>query len=129
MVEVSFIRPVYLFLLALVPLIILVHFFTINRKRANALKFANFNAISRVKGIDFLSKNISVLVLSVIIIILLVLSLAGLNIHRTLFVSAFSFSLAIDSSRSMEADDFLPNRLEAAKDTASLFVDLTSQGT
>ena len=29
----------------------------------------------------------------------------------------------------MEADDFLPNRLEAAKDTASLFVDLTSQGT
>jgi len=129
MVEISFIKPEYLFLLALIPLIIFIHFLTLRRRRSHALKFANFDAIARIKGVDILSKNISVLILTILITASLVLSLAGLNIHRTTFTSSFSFALAIDSSRSMEADDFSPNRIEAAKETALSFVESLAQGT
>jgi len=119
----SFENPNYLILLIIIPLLILIHFFMLKKKRAHALKFANFDAIAKIKGIDLISKNISLLVLTVIILILLIFSLSGLRIHRELETSSFSIVLAIDSSSSMEADDILPTRLEAAKETASYFID------
>ena len=122
MVEISFIKPSFLFLLALIPLIILIHFVTLRRKRSHALNFANFEAIARIKGVDLLSKNIFVLILTTIISLLLILSLSGLTLHRTVFASSFSFVVAIDSSRSMEANDFSPNRIEAAKENNILTI-------
>jgi len=62
-------------------------------------------------------------------ILILVLALSGLTQHRVLYSSEFSFALAIDTSKSMEADDFLPNRLETAKKTAEIFVDISPPGT
>jgi len=125
----TFSKPIYLSLLAVVPLMIFIHFLTLKWKRSQALKFANFEAIARVKGIDILSKNITVLIMTMIISTLLILSLTGLTIHRTLPSSSFSFAIAIDSSRSMEATDFSPNRLEAAKQSALTFIDLLPIGT
>ncbi len=125
----TFSRPIYLVLLILIPLIVLTHFIALKRKRVHALKFANFDAIARVKGIDLLSKNIFILILTIIILIALTLSVSGLTYHRVLYSSTFSFVVAIDSSKSMEATDFTPNRLEAAKETASFFVDITPSGT
>ncbi|MFH1290877.1 MAG: VWA domain-containing protein [Nanoarchaeota archaeon] len=101
----------------------------LKRKRSHALHFANFDAIARVKGVDLLSKNLFVLILTILIVLLLALSLTGVKIQRTLYSSSFSFVMAIDSSASMEATDFYPNRLEAAKDTALDFVDSTPAGT
>jgi len=118
-----FIKPLYLSLLALVPLVILIHFYTLKRKRVGALKFANFDAIARIKGIDLLSRNISVLFLTVLIMTLIVFSLAGLVYQTELRSSSSSFIIALDSSRSMEATDILPTRIEAAKESALSFVD------
>jgi Ca-activated chloride channel homolog len=101
---------------------ILLHLFSIKATKKNALKFANFEAISRIKGIDLFSKNITTLLLSCVVIALLVLSLAGLTIKVQKTVSDFSFVIAIDDSESMEANDLSPNRLEAAKNTANEFV-------
>lgn len=126
---IGFEKPLFLLLLNLIPLIILIHFIALKRKRVNALKFANFEAIARIKGVDLISKNIFILILAIIIVMLFVFSLAGLNIQRTLYSSSFSFALAVDSSKSMEATDFFPNRFEAAKDTALSFVDSASSGT
>jgi Ca-activated chloride channel family protein len=125
----DFIRPAYLILLGLIPLLIFLHFFTLKRKRSHALHFANFDAIARVKGIDLISKNLVILVVSLVIVALLTLSLTGVKVQRTLYSSSFSFIVAIDSSKSMEANDFQPNRLEAAKQTATTFVDTTPVGT
>ena len=99
----AFAKPVYLLLLVCIPLVILIHFITLRKKRTNALVFANFEAIARVKGIDLLSKNIFVLFVTIIIIVLLVFSLSGIKINRTLYSSSSSFVIALDSSKSMEA--------------------------
>ncbi|MBU1103027.1 MAG: VWA domain-containing protein [Nanoarchaeota archaeon] len=125
----GFIRPGYLFLLVLIPIVIFLHFLMLKRKRSHALRFANFEAIAKVKGVDLLSKNIFILILSVLIFLLLVLSLSGVKMQRTLYSSSFSFIIAVDSSTSMEAADFSPNRLEAAKETALDFVDSFPAGT
>jgi len=129
MVEISFLNQPYLFLLGLIPLAILIHFYTLRKRRAHALNFANFDAISKVKGVDLLSKNILSLIMIILISISLVFALAGLNVHRTVLASSFSFGIAIDNSRSMEAADLFPNRLEAAKEAALSFVDIVSDGT
>jgi len=126
---ISFTNPNYLFLLAVIPVIILIHFISLKQKRGVALRFANFDAISRIRGIDLYSKNILILTLTIIICFLLVFSISGLTIQRVMSASTFSFVIAIDSSRSMEANDFLPNRMEVAKNSAIGFVDSSPAGT
>ncbi|MBU0906908.1 MAG: VWA domain-containing protein [Nanoarchaeota archaeon] len=127
--NVEFVNPAYLILLGIIPIIIFLHFFMLKAKRSQALKFANFEALARVSGVDLLSKNIFILAISSVIIVLLVFSLAGLNIQRTVYSSSFTYVIAIDSSSSMEATDFLPNRLEVAKQAAIEFVNSAPPGT
>lgn len=127
--NIIFAKPVYLILLAIIPLLVFMHFYLIKRKKKTALKFANFEAISRVEGVDILSKNIFILILTSLVVILVVFSLADMKIVRTIPASSFSFALALDASRSMEATDFAPNRLEAAKSSAIAFVDTVPAGT
>lgn len=124
MVSFSFLYPTYLFFLFLIPLYIFIHLVTLRSAKSTALKFANFEAIARIKGVDFLSKNLIILVLSVLIIFLLVMAVSGLNLHITTSSSEHSFIIAIDSSKSMSANDMDPNRMEAAKRAAQRFIDI-----
>src|SRR4030042_2424653 len=118
----SFTHPFYLLFLFSVPILIFFHFFGLKNLKGKSLKFANFEAIARVKGIDLYSKNIFLLVFNSLFIILLVFSLSGLTITREIEASSFSFVIAIDNSESMSAIDLSPNRLEAAKEIAINFV-------
>lgn len=119
----------YLVLLFLVPLLIFLHFASIKFKRKHALRFANFDSIARIKGIDVYSKNIIVLVISCLILFFSVFSLSGASIRYQGALTDFSFVLAIDSSKSMEAIDFEPTRIDVAKNTAKDFVDSVPIGT
>jgi Ca-activated chloride channel family protein len=121
--NISFTHPIYLLFLFGIPILIFFHFFGLKNLRGRSLKFANFEAIARVKGIDLYSKNIFLLIFDILFIVLLVLALSGLTVHREIEASSFSFVLAIDNSESMSAIDILPNRLEAAKETAIKFID------
>ncbi|MEN7982086.1 MAG: VWA domain-containing protein [Nanoarchaeota archaeon] len=127
--EFSFAHPSYLFLLVIIPLIVFIHFISLRHKGGHALRFANFEAISRIRGIDLYSKNISILILTILVCICLIFSVSGFTVHRTMSASAFSFVIAIDSSTSMEADDMVPDRITAAKNTALEFVDSAPIGT
>ena len=122
MVEISFSHPQYLFFLFIIPLFILIHFITLRTSRASALKFANFDLIARIRGIEFFSRNIAVLILSSIVATLIILALSGLTVHTIVDASSQSFILAIDASKSKEATDFVPSRLEAAKESVISFV-------
>lgn len=126
---IEILRPAYLILLGIIPLVIFLHFFMLKKKRSHALKFANFDALARVSGVDLLSKNIFILILTILIAGLLVFSLAGVKVQRTIYSSSFSYVIAIDSSASMEAADFSPNRLEVAKKSAIDFVNSAPAGT
>jgi Ca-activated chloride channel family protein len=119
----SFSQPQYLVLLFGVPLLFLIHFFSLGNKKKKALRFANFDAISRIEGIDFFSKNVVMLVLNIFIIACLAFAASGLTFHTFMQSSSFSYVIAIDTSNSMEADDFSPNRMAVAQKTASDFVD------
>lgn len=124
-----FAKPIFLFYLLFIPILIIAHLISLRMRRRKALRFANFDAIAKIRGIDLLSKNLAVLLVSILIVALLSLSLAGMQIARTIPATDYSFVIAIDSSRSMEANDFQPNRLEAAKETAVKFVDISPPST
>ena len=126
---ITFAYPVYLFFLFLIPLLFLIHIVTLESGKRDALKFANFEAIARIRGIDFFSKNITILFLSMFLLFLLVMSVSGLTLHTQLSASSFSFVLVVDSSQSMEADDMFPNRLSVAKEVAMNFVDFSPMTT
>ena len=119
----SFTEPKYLSILLLVPLILFFYIISLKSTKKKALKFANFNAIARLKGVSFFSKNIITTILTIITLTLLSLSLAGTTLHKQAYASSLSFVIAIDSSRSMEARDLLPTRLDVSKQTAKEFTD------
>jgi Ca-activated chloride channel family protein len=125
---ISFTHPFYLVFLFAIPVLILLHFFGLKNIKGRALNFANFESIARVKGIDLYSKNILLLLFNILLIVLLVFALSGLNVHRDIAASEFSFIIAIDSSESMSAIDMDPNRLAAAKETAIDFVNSLPSG-
>ena len=120
---ISFSHPLYLLFLFVIPILIFFHFYGLKNMRGKALKFANFEAIARVKGIDLYSKNIILLIFNILFVVLLVFSLAGFILYKEVKTSDFSFVVAIDNSESMSATDLAPNRLAAAKETAAGFVD------
>jgi Ca-activated chloride channel homolog len=120
----SFNNPQYLPILFLVFLIWIIHFFTLETRKKKALNFANFEAISRIEGVDFFSRNFIIPFLSSLILIFLILSVSGTNIHFNPFQgsSFYSFIIAFDNSRSMSANDFDPDRLTVSKESAINFV-------
>lgn len=118
----TFDNPEYLAFLFVIPLLIFIHFFTLKNIRGSSLKFANFEAIARIKGIDIYSKSIFSLLFNILFVILLVFALSGLNLYKEVDASSFSFVIAIDSSASMTAKDLYPDRLSSAKETAVEFV-------
>ncbi len=119
---ISFTHPIYLLFLFVIPILIFFHFFGLKNIRGKSLKFANFNAIARVKGIDLYSKNIYLLIFNILFVILLVFALAGLTLYKEVEASSFSFVIAVDNSGSMSADDVSPDRISFAKQTAKDFV-------
>jgi Ca-activated chloride channel family protein len=121
-----FSNPKYLFILLVIPLLLFIHFFSLSNRKKHALDFANFDSISRIQGIDFFSKNMVSLFLTILVVVLLTFSAAGLTVQVLKKSSSFSFVIAIDSSQSMEANDIIPNRLEAAKETSIGFVNTDS---
>ncbi len=132
MAGVFFTNPVYLWTLTLIPFIILIHIITLRKMQSMSLKFSNFEAIQRVSSGDFLgpssrnyvkNKNIFILISRLIVYILLILSISGMTLWYVGKASDSDFVLAFDVSLSMLTDDFKPNRLEAAKNAAQIFID------
>ena len=121
--EIVFQDPQYLWFLASVILLILIHFYTLKHQKRKALKFANFDAIARVTGEEILTKNIALLFTRTAALFFITLALAGTVIWYFGETSEASFIIAIDSSVSMSATDFLPSRIEAAKESAVKFVE------
>jgi Ca-activated chloride channel family protein len=121
--EISFTHPIYLWLLMALPFLFLIHFFSLRYVRKRGISIANFEALKRVTGGNIISWNIPLLVIRTLTLIFLIFSAAGFTVWLKGISSDYNYVLAIDASGSMLADDFSPNRFEAAKQAALLFVD------
>ncbi|MGM5481379.1 MAG: vWA domain-containing protein [Nanobdellota archaeon] len=115
---IQFSRPEFLWLLLLIPLLIAAHFFFLKRTQTKALRFANFEAIKRIAGERFVTKNITILLLRIITFAALIVSLSGMTVWYDGVQNDFDYILAIDTSSSMVNDDIEPTRLGAAKDAS-----------
>lgn len=129
MISIEFTKPFFLWLLLLIPVLIIAHYFFLKRTRTKAMRFANFAALKRIAGDKFITKNTTLLVLRIIIFLLFIVSLSGTLIWHDGQRNDFDYVLAIDSSASMLTQDFSPNRLGAAKESALSFLDTLSSET
>ena len=105
------------------PAVLLVHFISIRKIKRNAMMFANYEAMERVFGRKILSRNYPLLMLRVLTLILLILAVSGMVVIYEGYATSSDFVLAVDASASMLAQDYQPNRLDAAKDAALTFID------
>lgn len=132
-----FTHPIYLWILLLLPILVLTHIFVFRNKRPMALKFSNFLALEKVAGKSLLAsrkgfltkRDILLLILRTTTYSFFILAISGMMIEYSENVSNSDFVLAIDSSSSMSADDFYPNRLESAKESALLFTNSVAKQT
>lgn len=123
-----FTKPQYLVFLLIIPLLIFFNIISIKMSKKRAIKFANFDAIAKINGVDIFSKNLTILYLHCFIAIFIILAISGVTLIRTVDTSSVSFALTIDSSRSMATTDIVPTRFDAAKKAASTFIDLLPEG-
>lgn len=130
--DIVFNNPMFLWFLLAVPLLVIIHFLTLRYGKKEALKFSNFEAIARVTKEFiaekpylrfFMNKNLVVLTLRALALLLLIFAVSGTVVWYEGKTTDFDFVLAIDTSSSMLADDLPPNRLEATKVAAGLFID------
>ncbi len=129
MVTFSFLYPKFLWFLLLVPLFILIYFFSIAYNKKKSIVFSNFEAMQRFYDMEFFSKNFLTLYINIGIIVLLVFALAGTSVVFTTESSSYSYVVAVDNSWSMQTSDMDPNRLSVAKSSAKRFLELLPVGT
>ena len=127
----TFTNPDALIFLLALPVMIIVHILTFSRAKTKAVLFANFEAIKRVvdakKGLRSAispSRRVTLLIYRIITFSLIILSVAGTTYWYDGMVTDQDFMIAIDTSVSMLADDVVPNRFEASKQSALGFVDM-----
>ncbi|MCF7901114.1 VWA domain-containing protein [Candidatus Woesearchaeota archaeon] len=120
---IQFENPVYLWFLLSIPLFIITHFWFLKTSRSKAINFANFEALRRISGGKLLTKNMTHLVVRILVMFCLITAAAGTTLWYKGMGNDVNFVIAIDSSASMTSEDVRPNRLEAAKEYMNIFVD------
>jgi Ca-activated chloride channel family protein len=124
----TFENPVYLWYLLSLPLLLFTHIISLRYAKRKAMRFANFQTLKRISGEHFVTKNIPILVIRLVIVTLLVFAAAGVQVWYEAERLDMNYVIAIDTSASMSAADFPPSRIAIAKEYASRFVESTGQG-
>ncbi|HEY9702351.1 MAG TPA: BatA domain-containing protein, partial [Allocoleopsis sp.] len=119
----TFDHPGYLIYLLTIPLLIVTHYAFLKYTRRRALRFANFQALKRVTDEKVITKNHLVLIIRCLIIFCLIIAISGTTLWYKGKSSNNDFVIALDTSSSMTAQDFQPNRIDAAKEYIYTFID------
>ena len=117
-------QPYYLFFLLLLPILILWYYKKGQHQEAT-VRFSNLDLIPNSVIHNGKMKNMVFILGRLAIISLIILALARPRLSNTIRetkTEIIDILLVIDQSSSMLAQDFKPNRLEAAKDVAKTFI-------
>jgi Ca-activated chloride channel family protein len=119
----GFSNPFWLLGLCLLPIIALGYYYAVKRRRQDALLFSRVSMVQSAMGETGKSRRGLALFLLVLAAIgMLFTGLADPHIPLTQTYEGVNVVLAIDDSGSMQATDYAPTRLEAAKSAADILI-------
>ncbi len=117
-------QPYYLLLILILPLLVL-WYFKKGQNQEATIRFSNLELISKSVIRNGKMKNMFFIIGRLFIMLLIIFALARPRLSDTIRESKteiVDILLVIDQSSSMLAQDFKPNRLEAAKEVAKQFI-------
>ena len=117
-------QPYYLLLILILPLLVL-WYFKKGQNQEATIRFSNLELISKSVIRNGKMKNMFFILGRLFIMLLIIFALARPRLSDTIRESKteiVDILLVIDQSSSMLAQDFKPNRLEAAKEVAKKFI-------
>jgi Ca-activated chloride channel family protein len=123
--NVTFGSPAYLFLLLVVPLVVL-WYLRRHRAATTDIRFSTLEAFAAVKPTLKETLRHVPFALRMLAIVVLVIALArpqSTSRGENVYTEGIDIALLLDISGSMLAEDFQPNRIQAAKEVALRFVD------
>jgi Ca-activated chloride channel family protein len=123
--HIQFLHPYFLFLLLLLPLLSVWYYFRHRNSHAD-IQISSLEAFKNTGKSLRQRLYISLFVIRLLVLALLIIAIARPQSHSSkqdVSVTGIDIVLATDISGSMLAEDFKPNRLEAAKDVASDFIE------
>ncbi len=118
--------PIYFYLLAIIPLLVVVFFGTLFWKKRTQKKFADFNLLQKIAPNYSVFKAVLKLTFLCLGLALLILSLVNPKMGtklKTVKREGVDIVFALDVSKSMLSEDIAPNRLEKAKQVISKIID------
>lgn len=118
----SFVWPKMLWLLALLPLLVLLYLWVLKRKRKTTVRLASVSIAKLAAGARPGWRRHVPPVLLLLALTALLLAVARPTATLTLPLSERTIMLAMDVSGSMRAEDVKPNRLVASQEAAKAFV-------
>ena len=119
----EFLYPNFLF--AIIAFLVLIIFKKLFSRKSSSLQISNYNRLKNFFGYQGKLKISFINILFIISVILLIIGIARpriSSIDETITVEVIDIILVLDTSSSMLAEDFKPNRLEAVKDAAQEFI-------
>ena len=119
----EFLYPNFLF--AIIAFLVLIIFKKLFSRKSSSLQISNYNRLKNFFGYQGKLKISFINFLFIISVILLIIGIARpriSSVDETITVEVIDIILVLDTSSSMLAEDFKPNRLEAVKDAAQEFI-------
>ena len=129
--EIYFSNPLYLWLLAPIPILIVFVFLSLKRGEMEIEKLVSPHALeffSKKEDLmsNYIKKNLLFFLFRILIYIIVVFVIAGVTLYYNGVSEKQAIVMAIDASGSMLAEDIEPNRLDAVKGTISVFLEKIS---
>jgi Ca-activated chloride channel family protein len=118
----TFFWPFMLWLLALLPVLVLLYVLVLRRKKKGAVRFANLSMVKAALGKSVGWRRHVPPALFLIALAVLIVATARPAAVVTLNAARSTVILAMDISGSMGAEDVVPNRLVASQEAAKKFI-------
>ena len=119
----EFLYPNFLF--AIIAFLFLIIFKKLFSRKSSSLQISNYNRLKIFFGYQGKLKISFINILFIISVILLIIGISRpriSSVDETITIEVIDIILVLDTSSSMLAEDFKPNRLEAVKDAAQEFI-------
>ena len=121
--------PIYLLLLAAIPLLVMAYVLVLRRRRRFAVQYSSLSLIRQAMPAGFRWRRHLPFALMALAVALLILALSRPFANVTVASSRTTVMLALDVSLSMCADDVYPNRLTVAQEATERFIESQEPGT